>query len=77
MVRWGNLKVRVICSYCGKSIFLDVPKNKLKHDKGGIYRVATLHNCNGEEKVVLVFLDNDLSVRGKEICPLVSSTETE
>ncbi|MHA1754794.1 MAG: hypothetical protein ACTSYR_04685 [Candidatus Odinarchaeia archaeon] len=69
------MKVRVICNHCGKSIFLKVAQRHLKNIKGGIFRVATVHKCGGEEKVIMVFLDKNLSIRGKEICPLVQSTD--
>jgi hypothetical protein len=69
------LKVRVICKQCGKSIYLNISNENLNEAKGGIFRVAAKHNCNGKPKAVLAFVDSDLSVRGQEICPMVESNE--
>jgi len=69
------MEVRILCSTCGKNIYLDITSEHMAEAKGGIFRVGAQHNCNGKKKIVLAFIDQDLSVRGQEICPFVESTE--
>ncbi|WEU40305.1 MAG: hypothetical protein OdinLCB4_007505 [Candidatus Odinarchaeum yellowstonii] len=69
------MQVRAICNKCGKNIYLNIQPEHLNETKGGIFRAATQHNCNGENRILLLYIDENLSVRGVENAPLVTSEE--
>ncbi len=69
------MQVRTVCNRCGKNIYLNIEPEHLNEEKGGIFRAATQHTCNGTPRILLLFIDQNLSVRGVENAPLVTSEE--
>ncbi|MEA2070033.1 MAG: hypothetical protein U9O98_01945, partial [Asgard group archaeon] len=61
------------CDKCNKLIEVPIKKSQSSKIIGGIFRIITIHQCNGQKMAVFLFFDDNLILRQKVSSPIISS----
>lgn len=64
---------RFVCEICGDTLSVPIRESDAKQSSGGIFRVATTHDCAGGQRVHFLFFDARFTVRQKVTTRVVSS----